>query len=803
VSLARAIRSATSQNAKGPCGSLNESLTRSRRLLLLPAATVVLAATVLLVVLGVPAFAAADSGGVRLDAVPTRVETVNTAISLVQTISLAQPAEHVAVYWRGNSDAYVTLAFSSDGTNFGDPIGASRDDLGEQLQNGMTYGAVLIANDAKLVRITSDRPLAQLTVLGISDGTPITQTSVSAAAAYAATSQPTVISRDQWGANPTYMTWDPEYHQTRKLIVHHTATSNNYVDRAAAESYIRSIYYYHAVTMGWGDIAYNFLIDKFGNVYEGRYSRDYGGANPTGDGPVGPWSVPASASFPAGVTGDFGGVTGGHTYGWNSGTMGVAMLGTYTTSDITPEARAALVALLAWEAGRNGIEPLQTEMFTNPVDSTTITTPNIGGHLLYRATECPGAKLNSDLQSIRDDVSALVAPAPPTVTALSPVFGPATGGAVVTITGTDFLGASGVTFGGTPATAYTVDSATQITVTAPAHAGGSVQVQVTTPHGSSADTAADDYTYQIAYSSIRGTDRFDTALKVSQAMFPGPLPAGSGVVLAPGWESYQEALCGAPLAAAWGGPVLLSSKTTLYGNVKAELQRLAPQRVFLIGLSSTLAAAVRSALPAATVTSINGTGTTANIVYDMSYRVAQALAEKVGDLSGATAIITTGANFPDAIGVSPLACAQKWPIVLTGNGATLHPKALATFTELGITHALKVGTYVPDPPGVTGVGNCSGADRYYTNANLAAWARAHAGLSFAHTGFATGDKFPDALAAGPYLAQDQGILLLSPLLGPLPPAIAATVTANRAEARHVTFIACVQPVIGQVKALLP
>jgi hypothetical protein len=774
-------------------------------LLPLSAATVVLAATVLLVALGAPAFAAADSGGVRSDAVPTRAETVSTAVALEQTVSLARPAEHVAVYWPGNEDAYVTVAFSSDGTSFSDPISAGRDDLGEEPEDGMTYGAVLIAHDAKLVRITSDRPLAQLTVLGMSDGTPITHTSVYGEAVYAATSQPTVISRAQWGANPAYMTWDPEFYQTRKVIVHHTDTSNDYADKAAAQSQIRSIYYYHAVTRGWGDIGYNFLIDKFGNVYEGRYSRDYGGANPTGDGPVGSWSVPASASFPAGVTGDFGGVTGGHTYGWNSGTMGVAMLGTHTESDITPEARAALVALLAWEAGRNGIEPLQTETLTNPVDGTTITTPNIGGHLLYRATDCPGAKLNSDQPSIRDDVSALIAPTTLTVTALSPAFGAATGGGVVTITGTDFLDASGVTFGGTSATTYTVDSATQITATAPAHAAGSVQVQVTTPYGSSADTTADDYTYQIVYSSLRGTDRFDTAILVSQASFPGALPAGSGVVLAPGWESYQEALCGAPLAAAWGGPVLLSSKTALYSNVKAELQRLAPDQVFCIGLTGTAVAdAVKAALPGAVVTSINGTGASADIVYDMSYRVAKALGDKVGDLSGATAIITTGTSFPDAIGVSPLACAKLWPILLTNNAqSALHMKSALALSELGITHALKVGTYAPDSPGVAGVGNLSGVDRYYTNANVAAWAKNVAGLSFSHTGLAIGDKFPDALAAGPYLAKDGGILLLSPLDGPLPPAISATISANRLGVQHVSFIAMIQPVIGQVGALLP
>ncbi len=83
----------------------------------------------------------------------------------------------------------------------------------------------------------------------------------------------------------------------------------------------------------------------------------------------------------------------------------------------------------------------------------------------------------------------------PTITGLSPTSGPTTGGTSVTITGTDFTGATDVTFGATAASTYTVDTPTQITATAPDHTAGAVQVQVTTPYGASADTSADDFTY--------------------------------------------------------------------------------------------------------------------------------------------------------------------------------------------------------------------------------------------------------------------------------------------------------------------
>ncbi|MBN1630376.1 MAG: cell wall-binding repeat-containing protein, partial [Thermoleophilia bacterium] len=304
----------------------------------------------------------------------------------------------------------------------------------------------------------------------------------------------------------------------------------------------------------------------------------------------------------------------------------------------------------------------------------------------------------------------------------------------------------------------------------------------------------------VTYSGLRGVDRYDTAFKISKAMFPEGLPDGCGVVLAPG-ETFPEALCGAPLAAAYGGPVLLTPFVSINSGVVAELLRLGPEYVFCIGLSDTVAGQVQTAMgPGVVVTSIAGDG---GDIYDLSYRVAKVLADKVGDLSGATAIITRGDVFPDAISVSPLACAKKWPVLLTaGPTGDLHPSAAAALSELGIGKALKVGTYAVLPDWVTGVGNLSGVDRYGTNRNVAEWGKANAGLAFTHMGMATGDKFPDALAAGPYLAKDQGILLLSPLLGPLPATIRAEIVANDPAIAHTTFIAMIRPVTTQVKTLL-
>jgi len=251
--------------------------------------------------------------------------------------------------------------------------------------------------------------------------------------------------------------------------------------------------------------------------------------------------------------------------------------------------------------------------------------------------------------------------------------------------------------------------------------------------------------------------------------------------------------------------VLLTPASGLENGTKAELQRLAPDYVFCIGLSTAVVDLVEAALPALPpdhVIPIRGSG---GDIYDMSAKVAVELETKVGNLSGATAIVTIGTNFPDAIAVSPLACYRLWPVILTdkADGSPLHATSADILSYLGITKAIKAGTYAQLPGGVVGLANLSGGDRYITNANLATWAKNNAGLTFAHTGFATGDKFPDALAAGPYLARDAGTLLLSPLLGPVPAPVSAALTANRTIVDYVTFIACIEPVIGQVKALLP
>ncbi len=203
----------------------------------------------------------------------------------------------------------------------------------------------------------------------------------SAVEAGASPTAPEFISRDEWGAdscqpsNPS----SPEYiTRVRVMFVHHTATANGYTEAEAPEV-IRSVCAYHVFTLGWSDIAYNFLIDRFGNTYEGRA----GGVSQA--------------------------VYGGHTKGFNSYSSGVALIGDHTSAAPGPDAIESLEHLLAWKLDLNHADPTGSSKVMS-LGSTLypfgdwVTLPNIAGHRDAQATSCPGDSCYVLLPSIRKAV---------------------------------------------------------------------------------------------------------------------------------------------------------------------------------------------------------------------------------------------------------------------------------------------------------------------------------------------------------------------------------------------------------------
>ena len=322
------------------------------------------------------------------------------------TALLALPfaARHVALHWAGHPDATVTLATSSDGVRFGPAQDAGRDEVGEHRGDGETYGTILRAEGTVAVRVDTDRPIGRLTVLALADGERVTTyVPGKPLAAGASVAQPAVQARSAWGADESLRfkgpneVWPPAFYPVQKLVVHHTAGQNADPDPRGT---IRSMYYYHAVTQRWGDIGYNFLIDEAGTVYKGRHSHTT--ATPSK-------ASPSPDDTLTGEDGKGGIVTAGHAYGFNNGTVGVALLGTLVDRDATPAARRALEEVLAWKADAHGLDPNGTSTYVHPVSGAQTVFPNIAGHNDVNATECPGTVFYDTLPALRSAVAARIA----------------------------------------------------------------------------------------------------------------------------------------------------------------------------------------------------------------------------------------------------------------------------------------------------------------------------------------------------------------------------------------------------------
>lgn len=178
-----------------------------------------------------------------------------------------------------------------------------------------------------------------------------------------------VTTREEWGANPAYLNWWPNYAPADHVVVHHTAGTNDYTAEQSP-SIVRGIYYYHAVILGWGDIGYNLLVDKYGQVFEGRYG--------TLD------SDPGTM------------VVGGHSYGANTGTMGIAMMGNYSFVSPSSIQIERVGQMTGWFLARAGVtDAYGSSRFTFRATQKyrrgqTINLDTISAHRDVGYTTCPG-----------------------------------------------------------------------------------------------------------------------------------------------------------------------------------------------------------------------------------------------------------------------------------------------------------------------------------------------------------------------------------------------------------------------------
>jgi hypothetical protein len=196
-----------------------------------------------------------------------------------------------------------------------------------------------------------------------------------------ATQPPRIITRTEWGADSVPPRAEPAYGEVQLGFVHHTVTTNDYAPEDSA-AIVLGIARYHRDSNGWNDIGYNFLVDKYGQVFEGRA----GGMELA--------------------------VVGAQAQGYNSVSTGVAVLGDFRAIPDPQPGIDALAQLLAWKLALHGIPPTGQITVTSLGGEsnrykagTPVTFERLSGHRDGDLTTCPGDGLYAQIPALRDQVA--------------------------------------------------------------------------------------------------------------------------------------------------------------------------------------------------------------------------------------------------------------------------------------------------------------------------------------------------------------------------------------------------------------
>jgi hypothetical protein len=190
-------------------------------------------------------------------------------------------------------------------------------------------------------------------------------------------SQPAIITRTEWGGDSVPPRAAPQYGEVQAAFVHHTVSSNDYTPEESP-GIVLGIARYHRDSNGWNDIGYNFLVDQYGQVFEGRA----GGV----DQPV----------------------IGAQAQGYNSVSSGIACIGTFTSVAQSEAGLEALAHLIGWKLSLHGVPTEGTVVVSSRggasnryPSGTPVTLERIPGHRDGDSTSCPGDVLYGQLADLR------------------------------------------------------------------------------------------------------------------------------------------------------------------------------------------------------------------------------------------------------------------------------------------------------------------------------------------------------------------------------------------------------------------
>jgi hypothetical protein len=294
----------------------------------------------------------------------------------VRTIAAAVPTFNmVGLHWRGTGRIEYRTRSASGGWS-----AWRRGDDDDRVERGWHLGNLDWTGTANAIGFRTTGAVARLRVYYVwSPPEPLGGRRLQVAGS------PSIIPRASWGANEAIRRAPPAYTDTIQFaVVHHTAGSNDYTPQQSA-AIVRGIEIYHVQGNGWNDIGYNLLVDKYGQVFEGRY----GGVDRA--------------------------VIGAHALGFNAGSVGVAVLGDYGTAQVPAASKSALERVLAWRLDLAHIDPRSTLTWIsggNPRFPAGIPVflRVIAGHRDTNFTDCPGDNLYALLPQIAQDVAQLGGP---------------------------------------------------------------------------------------------------------------------------------------------------------------------------------------------------------------------------------------------------------------------------------------------------------------------------------------------------------------------------------------------------------
>ncbi|HEU4514796.1 MAG TPA: cell wall-binding repeat-containing protein [Nocardioidaceae bacterium] len=528
--------------------------------------------------------------------------------------------------------------------------------------------------------------------------TPTTQTAT--ATSTGGVPQPTIVTRKQWGVDTSTQSTcsSPRTSSVMKgIVLHHTAGANGY-SREESPGIVRGIHRYHTQSLGWCDIGYNFLVDAYGTIYQGRRG------------------------------GILSQVRGAHAGNWDANmyTTGISMMGNFEEIDVPRATRESVVELSAWRLYSFGLDAVgKVRIDEGSVDI-------ISGHRdIYTAgirpataTACPGrygyAWLNG---SMRYDVQAVIDAAPEQTPAPTPSPSPA----------------DGWQDGQTPT---------------PSPTPTPTPTKTPTPTPTAEPTPTVEPAPAPLARRLSGDDRYATAAAISRETFTN---RGGAVFLAAG-RTYADALSGGPAAAGQAAPVLLSKSDTLPDVTVAELQRLAPSRIYILGGEGALSTDVeaQAGMYAERVVRLAGVD---------RYETGVVISSTLWSRSGVV-YLASGSDYPDALSGGALAARRHAPMLLAGRRtladsvkqelARLNPEKVVILGGTGVVSSgieLEVGEAVP---GVI-VTRLAGKNRYATSAAIADAGWRQADVAY----FAAGSDFPDALAGVPAAGLQAAPLLLT------------------------------------------